>query len=168
MKYFLIRDDDDDIESEHESLLDAVLAAARYDGWGASFERDVDGRMGLRCSDRHIGNNPWIPSGYEKPAYGYSSDQEDDQKAIEEIASQIYADQNWGQNMKGLKIKTAKELVSEQSIRGYIACRIESGDLPVDDLVTLAVRFGLKPPHEFLMEMFERMYGEGWDMSDLA
>jgi len=91
----------------------AVLEAARYDGWGAEYARDAEGRMGLRCSTRHIGNNPFSVSGEEKPAYGITSTSEDDDDAIAEVAEGIAACE-WGANMKNLRILRTAELLRER------------------------------------------------------
>lgn len=95
------------------TLAAAVLEAARYDGWGAEYARDAEGRMALRCSTRHIGNNIFLASGEEKPAYGITSDTEDDDDAIAEVAERIAATA-WGGNMKCLRVLRQAELLRER------------------------------------------------------
>ena len=91
----------------------AVLQSARYDGWGAEYLRDGDGRMALRCSRGHIGNNPWLATGEEPPAYGHTSDLEDDDEAIAAVARAI-AGSAWGGNMKGLEVRDEADFIRER------------------------------------------------------
>ena len=95
------------------TLAAAVIEAAQYDGWGAEYARDIDGRMGLRCSRQHIGNNPFVATGEEKPAYGITSVAEDDGDAIAEVAARIAATE-WGGNMKGLRVLREEDLLRER------------------------------------------------------
>lgn len=95
------------------TLSAAVLAAAQYDGWGAEYARDAEGCMALRCSRQHIGNNPFIASGEEKPAYGITSAAEDDDDAIAEVAVRISATE-WGGNMKGLRVLRQAAMLRER------------------------------------------------------
>lgn len=94
-------------------MADAVLQAARYDGWGAEYFRNSAGEMGLRCSSRHIGNNPWMASGEEPPAYGHTSQLEDDDAAIEEVATRI-ASEKWGGNMRNLLVRDQADFIRER------------------------------------------------------
>lgn len=104
MPYLIENTNTGQIEArDFESLAAAVLSAARYDGWGAEFARDSQGRIGLRSSKSHIGNNPWLATGEEPPAYGHTSDLEDDEEAMEEVAKAINGS-TWGGNMGGLAV----------------------------------------------------------------
>ena len=104
MAYLVANDADNTVESSNlETLPQAILAAARYDGRGAEFARDAEGLMALRTSSRHIGNNPWSATGEERASYGVTSSNEDDEAAIEEVAAAINATE-WGGNMKRLRL----------------------------------------------------------------
>lgn len=70
------------------NLSDAVLAAAGYDGWGALYRRDDDGRMRLYSSRFHIGNNIYIPR--DSDAFFDVSGLLDDDDAMLDVATQIY------------------------------------------------------------------------------
>lgn len=102
----------DTIATSIATVADAVLTAARYDGWGAEYKRGADGRMALRTSKRHTGNNPWSATGEERPAYGVTSTQEDDEAAIEEVAEGIMGAE-FGGNMKRLEIKPTSEHICD-------------------------------------------------------
>jgi len=102
----------DTIATGIATVADAVLTAARYDGWGAEFARDAEGRMALRTSSRHIGNNTWSATGEERPAYGVTSTKEDNEAAIEEVAEGVMAGE-FGGNMKRLEIKTTSAHVCD-------------------------------------------------------
>ena len=93
-----------------ETLAEAVIRAARYDGWGAEFVRGDDGRMGLRTSNRHIGNNQWAASGQETAAYGCTSDLDDDDMAIEAVSKAI-VNCRFGGNMESLELRDQADFV---------------------------------------------------------
>lgn len=69
--------------------------------------------MGLRCSKARIGNNPWIATGEEPPAYGHTSDLEDDVEAIEAVAKAINGS-TWGGNMRGLAVVDHAEYLRQK------------------------------------------------------
>ncbi len=85
---FQIRDTSGNSGGIHDTLSDAVLSAAQYDGWGAVYQRDVDGDMRLYSSRAHIGNNPYVP-GQSDEFFAYSSIIDDD-TAIAVVAGLIY------------------------------------------------------------------------------
>ena len=78
-----------DILATGLSATAAVLYAARYDGWGAEFLRDENGKMALRQSPRHIGNNDWLARGDEPALFGVRSDLDDDDQAIEAVVEKL-------------------------------------------------------------------------------
>lgn len=75
----------------HETLHDAVRAAARSDGWAADWARDDDGTMRLWSSKRHIGNNAWSRTWRDNSVCWTiaGSDLADDDAAIEACAAEL-------------------------------------------------------------------------------
>ena len=75
----------------HEHLHRAVLAAARSDGWAATWARDDDGTMRLWSSKRHIGNNTWHHTWSDNSACWTiaGSDHPEDGAAIEACAAEL-------------------------------------------------------------------------------
>ena len=58
---YLVRNENGRTVEKSDSLVEAVLEGARYDGYGAEFKRGSDGYMYLYTSGKHIGNNPFSP-----------------------------------------------------------------------------------------------------------
>ncbi len=85
-KKFQVRGANGNVNHQHAKLRDAVLEAARYDGWGASFRRDDAGVMRLFSSRFHIGNNPYFPK--EGDDFDAASCLENDADAEAEVAAQ--------------------------------------------------------------------------------
>ncbi len=83
---FQVRNNDEVIYLSND-LRGAVLEAAKYDGWGAIFQRDEDGYMRLYSSNHHIGNNPYFPG--KNDAFCASSDLIDDAAAEADLAEKI-------------------------------------------------------------------------------
>lgn len=75
------------IGSQCDTLRAAVLEAVRHDGYGAVYERDVNGRMRLYSSSRHIGNNAYFPQ--PEDAFYESSGLADDTAATDALAAEI-------------------------------------------------------------------------------
>lgn len=78
-----------------KTLREAILAAARHDGYGACFERmDSEGHihptfpMRLFSSRRHIGNNPYFPSAND--AFAPESKKTGDVAAQDEVALEVF------------------------------------------------------------------------------
>jgi hypothetical protein len=72
---------------DYSSLRDAVLGAARHDGWGAMYQRDEEGVMRLFSSKYHIGNNPYRPQ--KDDAFQAESLCQRDDEAETDVAEQI-------------------------------------------------------------------------------
>ena len=83
------------------TLPEAVLEAARFDGWGAGFCRDSDGVMALRLSTAPTDN--FAPTGDEYPAFAEISSNPDDEEAILEVCTEIEKSR-WGGHMQHLRI----------------------------------------------------------------
>lgn len=81
---------DGDVLRSDLTQREAILCAATYDGWGAEFARDDDGVMGLRRSEKHIGNNPWLARGSEAPLFGITSILQSDEEAICDVVERLY------------------------------------------------------------------------------
>ena len=84
---FQVRDSNGPVKT-CDTLRDAVLAAAKEDGYGAIYQRDADGAMRLYSSRVHIGNNSYFPKSNE--AFSAMSVLEDDDAAEIEVAAQVY------------------------------------------------------------------------------
>ena len=84
---FQVRGANGNVNQQHTKLRDAVLDAARYDGWGAIFRRDEQGVMRLLSSPFHIGNNPYFPK--DGDAFQAASRLEKDEDAEADVAAQI-------------------------------------------------------------------------------
>ena len=87
-RYFVLDANGEAIYGPEPALSVAVEAAASYDGFGACYQRDEEGRMRLYSSARHIGNNPYFP--VEADVFIMSASyRKDDAAAIAEVAAQI-------------------------------------------------------------------------------
>jgi hypothetical protein len=87
-RYFVLDANGEIVYGPEPVLSVAVEAAARYDGFGACYQRDKEGRMRLYSSARHIGNNPYTPA--EADVFIMSASyRKDDAAAIEGVAAQI-------------------------------------------------------------------------------
>lgn len=51
------------------------------------------------------------------------------------------------------------ETIDEDALRNYFTDRIEDGNLPLEDITRVMVRYGLMDPSAFCAEMAERMEG---------
>lgn len=87
-RFFVEAEDCRIVSGPHETLADAVLAAATHDGYGAAYARDGNGNMRLCSSGRHIGNNVYTPT--ERDAFAPASALPDDDEAIAQVAERIY------------------------------------------------------------------------------
>lgn len=84
---FQVRDSNGTVET-CDTLRDAVLAAAREDGYGAVYQRDENGAMCLYSSRNHIGNNIYFPQDSDSfPQYSLLPD---DASAEIDVAAKIY------------------------------------------------------------------------------
>lgn len=95
-KYLVQSQDGSPVGSPHDNLVDAVLDAASYDGFGACFLRMNDEGdehpsfpMRFFSSRTHIGNNPYMPDA-KTDAFEAESDLTDDSAAKAAVASAIY------------------------------------------------------------------------------
>jgi hypothetical protein len=111
-KYIITHDGD--ILAKDLDAKTAVLFAAQYDGWGAEFARDDQGRMALRQSRRHIGNNPWSASGAEPALFGESSSNEDDDDAIDQVVEVLI-----------MKIDQRHKMMAVEPSMDYIKGRLQ-------------------------------------------
>lgn len=116
-KYIITHDGD--ILAKDLDARTAVLFAAQYDGWGAEFARDDEGRMALRQSNRHIGNNDWFAKGTEPALFGEFSSDEDDEDAIEQVVELLI-----------MKIDQLHKLMAVETLMDYIKGRLQ---LAVDE-----------------------------------
>lgn len=87
-RYFVADGGGDIVSGPFGEVSDAVLAAARYDGWGACYQRDEAGKMRLYSSPAHLGNNAYIPA--ERDAFFPASEKANDGEAIAEVAREIF------------------------------------------------------------------------------
>ena len=85
---FQVRNANGRISPNYTSLRDAVLDAARHDGWGAAFQRDAEGVMRLFSSQSHIGNNPYRPA--KQDAFRAESRLQNDREAESDVAEQVF------------------------------------------------------------------------------
>lgn len=132
---FQIRSNNGVIDT-HNSIVDAVLAAAGHDGWGARFLRDDEGLMRLFSSFGHIGNNDYIPNldrdGWRKA----SSVMIDDDAAIADVANQIYFGSDALHSRYDLEIVTLNYINDELTmVDGKPVSEIaEDMDISVEDV----------------------------------
>lgn len=66
----------------------------------------------------------------------------------------------------GLKLPDAERDLDEDEIRDFLTDRIESGDMQLEDITKLMVRYGLMDPKAFQVEMCERMQNHRNEQQD--
>ncbi|MBH9724955.1 hypothetical protein JAO10_31975 [Burkholderia contaminans] len=65
-----------------------------------------------------------------------------------------------------MKLPDAERDLDEDEIRDFLTDRIESGDMQLEDITKLMVRYGLMDPKAFQVEMCERMQNHRNEQQD--